>query len=58
MMMQQKVQVNYATASIFGSYINRVKTIPGRERTEEQRRKDKERIAAMFEIIEDYIEQA
>ncbi|MGN0295570.1 MAG: hypothetical protein ACI4D3_16365 [Lachnospiraceae bacterium] len=51
-------RMNYATAGIFGAYVSGMRTVPGRERTEEQRRRDAEKRAAVFEMIEDYIEQA
>lgn len=47
---------NYATASIFGSYILKMREIPGRKIVDEfkEKKAEKER----FEVIDDYVEQA
>lgn len=47
---------NYATASIFGSYIIRMREIPGRKIVDERKEKKAER--ERFEVIADYVEQA
>ena len=47
---------NYATASIFGSYILRMREIPGRKIVDE--RKEKKAEKERFEAVDDYIEQA
>lgn len=61
MMMQQvnySRQMKHATAGIFGAYVSAMITVSGREKTAEQRRRDRERQESRFEMIEDYIEQA
>lgn len=47
---------NYATASIFGSYILRMREIPGRKIVDELKEKKAER--ERFEAVDDYVEQA
>ena len=47
---------NYATASIFGAYILRMREIPGRKIVDELKEKKAER--ERFEVIDDYVEQA
>lgn len=47
---------NYATANIFGSYILRMREIPGRKIVDELKEKRAER--ERFEAVDDYVEQA
>lgn len=47
---------NYATANIFGSYILRMREVPGRKIIDEL--KEKKREKELFETIDDYVEQA
>ena len=47
---------NYATASIFGAYILRMREIPGRKIVDELKEKKAER--ERFEVIDDYVAQA
>lgn len=47
---------SYATANIFGSYILRMREIPGRSTIDELKEKKKEK--ELFEVIDDYVEQA
>ena len=47
---------SYATANIFGSYIQRMREIPGRSIIDEL--KEKKKGKELFEVIDDYVEQA
>ena len=47
---------SYATANIFGSYILRMREIQGRSIIDELKEKKKEK--ELFEVIDDYVEQA
>lgn len=47
---------NYATASIFESYILKMREIPGRKIVDELKEKKAEK--ERFEVIDDYVEQA
>lgn len=47
---------NYATANIFGSYILRMREVPGRKIIDEL--KEKKREKELVETIDDYVEQA
>ena len=54
MMAQVECRESLVTKNIFGSYIYNTKVVPGRRRMEER----KEKIKQLFEIVDDYIEQA
>lgn len=54
--MMTKTVKNYATANIFGPYILRMRQIPGRKCVNTSR--DKEREKQLFQVIDDYVEQA
>lgn len=52
--MQVEMDRKRTTKNIFGSYIYKMRTIPGCE----LKKGDKEKEQRLFEIIDDYIEQA
>lgn len=53
-MKQSICRESIVTRNIFGSYIYNTKSIPGKQGMEEK----KEKINKLFEIVDDYIEQA
>jgi len=53
-MKQSVCRESIVTRNIFGSYIYNTKSVPGKQGMEEK----KEKISKLFEIIDDYIEQA
>ena len=53
-MKQSICRESIVTRNIFGSYIYNTKFVPGKEKMEEK----KEKIRKLFEIVDDYIEQA
>lgn len=54
--MMTKTVKNYATANIFGPYILRMRQVPGRRCYNTPKEKDRER--QLFQVIDDYVEQA
>lgn len=46
----------YGLSDIFGPYIFNTRFVPGKEESADQ--KEKEKIRQLFEIVDDYIEQA
>lgn len=46
----------YGLSDIFGPYIFNTRVVPGKEGNADQ--KEKEKIRQLFEIVDDYIEQA
>lgn len=56
-MMQAQVQRNVnVTGNIFGTYILKMRTIPGRRENIFQAEKEEEK--KLFEMVDEYIEQA
>ncbi len=54
--MMTKTVKNYATANIFGPYILKMRQVPGRKCMNASR--DKNREKQLFQMIDDYVEQA
>ena len=54
--MMTKTVKNYATANIFGPYILRMRQVPGLRCSNTTKEKDRER--QLFQVIDDYVEQA
>jgi hypothetical protein len=42
----------------FSPYVLRMRYIPGRERTADEEKSEKEHVDELFDVIDDYIEQA
>lgn len=54
MMAQSVCRENIVTKNIFGSYIYNTRIVPRKQKMEEK----KEKTRQLFEIVDDYIEQA
>lgn len=55
-MMAQRDYRNDVINNIFGNYIRNMRQVPGREERENGGTKDREQL--LFEMVDDYIEQA
>ena len=49
---------SYANKNIFGAYLLRMRTGPGWNGKPEEEKREKERERELFEVVDDYIEQA